>query len=194
MTFTVLAVCTGNICRSPAVETLLRHTLDGSVVVGSAGTGAVVGHPVAEPMAALLADDGFAPDGFAARQLTPGLVEEADLVLALTPTHRARVVEAVPAAVRRTLTLTELGRLAGTLPAGAVTGPDDAARLAALLPAALGERPRHAGRRYDDDVVDPYGRSAATYRRSYEQIREALTPVVTALRARGELSPPPRRA
>lgn len=182
MPFTVLAVCTGNICRSPAVETLLRGVLDGSVTVGSAGTHAVVGHPVSAPMAELLADDGFPPAGFAARQLVPALVEQADLVLALTPAHRAAVVEQVPRAVHRTLTLRELGRLSGTLGPGTVSGPDDAARLAALLPAALAERPRHAGREHHDVVLDPYGQSAAVYRRSYDQLLDALTPVLEVLR------------
>ena len=183
MSLTVLAVCTGNICRSPAVETLLRSVLDTSVTVGSAGTHALVGHPLAEPMAELLTAGGFPPGDFAARQLTPDLVDQADLILALTPDHRARVVESVPSAVRRTVTVGELGRLSSTLVPGTITGHDDAARLAALLPAALLERPRHAGRHHDDSVVDPYNRSAATYRRSYDQILDALTPVMAALRA-----------
>lgn len=183
MPFAVLAVCTGNICRSPAVETLLRGVLDSSVAVGSAGTNALVGQPVAGPMAELLTAGGFPPAGFAARQLTPELISGADLVLTLTPAHRAWVVDRVPSAVRRTLTVRELGRLSSTLKPGTVVGQDDAARLAALLPAALQERPRHAGRHHDDDVVDPYGRSAATYRRSYDQILDALTPMMAALRA-----------
>jgi protein-tyrosine phosphatase len=183
MSFTVLAVCTGNICRSPAVETLLRSVLDQSVTVHSAGTHALVGRSIAEPMADLLTAGGFPPAEFAARQLTPDLVEQADLILALTPEHRARVVERVPSAVRRTVTVTELGRLSSTLVPGTVFGQDDAARLAALVPAALLERPRHVGRHHDDDVVDPYRRSAATYRRSYDQILDALTPMMAALRA-----------
>jgi protein-tyrosine phosphatase len=184
MAFTVLAVCTGNICRSPAVETLLRTVLDPSVTVHSAGTNALVGRPIADPMAELLTAGGFPPGGeFAARQLTPALVEEADLVLALTTRHRARVVESVPSAVRRTVTVAELGRLSSTLAPGSVVGQDDAARLTALLPAALQERPRHVGRHHDDDIVDPYRRSAATYRRSYDQILDALTPMMAALRA-----------
>jgi protein-tyrosine phosphatase len=181
--FRVLAVCTGNICRSPAVEMLLRGVLDTSVTVGSAGTNALVGHPVAEPMADLLTASGFPSAGFAARQLSPVLVEEADLILALTTEHRSRVVEAVPAAVRHTVTIAELGRLSSTLAPGTVIGRDDAARLGALLPAALQERPRHVGRSHHDGIVDPYRRASATYRRSFDQIVDALTPVVAALRA-----------
>lgn len=181
MPFTVLAVCTGNVCRSPAVETLLRGVLDSSVIIGSAGTRALAGSPVAPPMADLLTADGFPPSGFVARQITAELVEQADLVLALTPAHRPPVLEYVPSAVRRTLTLKELGRLSSTLSGDAVGGEDDAARLSALLHAALLQRPLHVGR-HDDEVVDPYGRTAAVYRRSYDQILRALDPVMAALR------------
>jgi protein-tyrosine phosphatase len=183
MSLTVLAVCTGNICRSPAVETLLRSVLDSSVDVSSAGTHALVGHPISEPMAELLTAGGFPPAEFAARQLTRELVEQADLILALTPDHRTRVVEAVPSAVHRTVTVAELGRLSSTLTPGSVFGQDDAARLATLVPAALLERPHHVGRHHDDEVIDPYRRSADTYRRSYDQILDALTPMMAALRA-----------
>ena len=52
--FSILAVCTGNVCRSPAVERLLASKLGPTVSVRSAGTHALVGHPISEPMAALL--------------------------------------------------------------------------------------------------------------------------------------------
>lgn len=183
MTLTVLTVCTGNICRSPAVETLLRAALDPSVTIVSAGTSAVVGAGISPPMGALLTADGLDSAAFVARQLTPEMIRGADLVLALTVAHRAWIVDREPAAVRRTLTLRELARLSGTLAPGAAPGSTDAERLAALVPAALLERPRHAGRSHDDDVVDPYGRSERTYRESYQQIRTALAPIVMALRS-----------
>ncbi|WP_111467678.1 hypothetical protein [Cereibacter changlensis] len=41
-------VCVGNICRSPVGERLLAAELEG-VTVGSAGLGALVGHP-ADPL------------------------------------------------------------------------------------------------------------------------------------------------
>lgn len=187
MPYNVLTVCTGNICRSPAAEALLRSRLDASVQVRSAGTGALVGHPVPARMAELVTAAGGDVAHFAARQATPAMIQESDLILALTVRHRAWVVDQVPAAVRRTLTLRELGRLVSTIPPGVFdpsTLPDDAARLAALLPLALGERRRHAGRRHDDDVVDPYGRSGAAYRTSFDQITSGLTPVLRAIAAR----------
>src|SRR4051812_10984921 len=75
--FTVLFVCTGNICRSPVAERVARAFLDAAlgaeaacIHLGSAGTRAVVGSGVHPDSAAVLAGLGGKPAGFAARQLT----------------------------------------------------------------------------------------------------------------------------
>lgn len=189
----VLAVCTGNICRSPAVERLLAAGLGAAypgapggglapaVVVASAGTGALVGSPVAPPMAALLREHGAVTEGFVARRLTAAMVAEADLVLALTRRHRSSVVELVPSAVRRTFTLREFARLVTAVDPAQLPGADSttADRLAALVPAAALQRGFPAG---DDDVVDPYGGSAALYRRSFDQLAPAVRAIVAAAR------------
>jgi protein-tyrosine phosphatase len=182
---TVLAVCTGNVCRSPAVERLLRQAFGpgSGIRVVSAGTGALVGEPIHPPMAALLREAGADAEDFAARGLTEDLVRRGDLVLALTREHRGDVVELAPAAVRRTFTLRELARLAervdpGALDAAAGPGATPAARLAALLPLAAAQR--SAVPAEQDDVVDPYRQDAAVYRRSFDQI----TPAVAAIARR----------
>ncbi|WP_418608121.1 hypothetical protein [Georgenia sp. SUBG003] len=112
--FTILTVCTGNICRSPAVEHLFRAAFGATsgVTVASAGTGALVGQPVHGPMADLLRGVDVDPDGFAARRVTEQMLRGADLVLPLTRDHRAQVVDLAPAAVRRTFTVREFARLA----------------------------------------------------------------------------------
>ena len=118
----VLVVCTGNICRSPAAQLVLGAALDDSVVVASAGTGAVVGAPVAPGMARLLADRGLDPSGFVARALTEDQVRSADLVLTMTRRHRTAVLELAPWALRRTFLFTELTSIAerlGAPPPGA---------------------------------------------------------------------------
>lgn len=174
-TLVVLVVCTGNICRSPAAELLLRARLGAcsGIVVASAGTAARVGEGVAAPMTRLLRERGLEPDGFAARQLVDGLVSAADVVLTMTAAQRSSVVSAVPAALRRTFTLRELAGLA------AVVGPelepgDPAARLAALVRAA----PRGRGHRQTgpehDDVADPYRGPDAGYASSLRAIEAAV--------------------
>lgn len=183
--FTVLTVCTGNICRSPAVERLLVARLgpDADVRVVSAGTRALVGHPVSGPMVPLMVAADASADGFAARQLTAEMIREADLVLPLTRQHRSAVVELVPAAVRRTFTLLELARLAGTVDPDAIPGGSPAQRLTALVPLLAGERARHHHRPgFDDDVPDPYGRGDAVYARVFAAIEPAVDAVARLAR------------
>lgn len=174
--FTVLTVCTGNICRSPAVERLLAAALgpDSGVRVESAGVAAVVGAPVAPLMAARLGAAGVSPEDFAARQVTEHMVRDADLVLALTRRHRSALVELSPAAVRRTFTLRELARLAAAVDPGALPPGSAAERLSALVPLATAHRGTHRVRPEDDDVVDPWGHDARTYARSFEQLAPAV--------------------
>ncbi len=182
--FTVLAVCTGNICRSPAVERLLVAELgpDSDIHVASAGVGAVVGAPISPPMASLLAEAGAVAGGFIARQLTEQVVRDADLVLALTKGHRSQVVSLHPGAVRRTFTVRELARLAGAVDPAAIPSGSHATRLAALLPLAAAQRGQRPGGPGEDDVVDPYGGDAALYRRSFDELGPAVLEIVRIIR------------
>jgi protein-tyrosine phosphatase len=68
--FSVLAVCPGNVCRSPAVERLLICKLSSTVAVNSAGTHTLIGHPISDPMAVLPQDSGLDPDSFEGRRLS----------------------------------------------------------------------------------------------------------------------------
>lgn len=183
--YTVLAVCTGNICRSPAVERLLAGELgtDSGVRVASAGVGAIVGAPIPAPMASLLRAAGGSPDGFAARQLTEQMLRDSDLVLALTRAHRSRIVELCPDVVRRTFTLRELARLAGGVDPATVRAGTAGERLAALLSLAAAQRGLRPGAPDEDDVVDPYGGDDALYRRSFGELQPAVAEIVRVVRS-----------
>ena len=92
----VLAVCTGNIGRSPMMERILRRDLEvvglsGQVVVGSAGTWAREGQPMETFAEQVLRERGADVSAFGARPLGDALVEEADLILTATREHRAAV-------------------------------------------------------------------------------------------------------
>lgn len=183
--FTILAVCTGNICRSPAIERWLRLGLreEDGIHVASAGVHAVVGAPVSPPMAALIVEGGGDARAFAARQISAELVRDASLVLTATRGHRASVLGLVPAAVRRTFTLREFARLAGRVDAAdldraAPASAGAAARLRVLVPLAYRRRADLIVPADEDDVVDPIGRPLAVYRRSAAQIRPAVDAIV----------------
>ena len=182
----ILFVCTGNVCRSPLMERLLVARLDdslgagvrsGQIAVTSAGTAALVGRPMTAEAAGELIRLGGDPAGFAARRLTTAIVERADLVVTATRAHRAEVVTLAPRANRYTFTLLELSRLLRDVDPSSLPG-DARSRARGLAAAAATRRglrpPVPAGA---DDVIDPYGRGPAEYRRTSDQ----LAPPVDAL-------------
>src|SRR5215213_1621135 len=176
--FSILAVCTGNVCRSPAVERLLATKLGPTITVSSAGTHALVGHPISEPMAALLHDSGIETNRFEARRLSEQMLKEADLILTMTRAQRGLGVELWPAAVRRAFTLREFARLLSSVDPAALPAGPPAERLRAAIPLAAAGRGRQRMSPEEDDVVDPFRLSNAVYAASFAQIRSAVETVV----------------
>ncbi|KPV39580.1 hypothetical protein AN478_10595 [Thiohalorhabdus denitrificans] len=79
----VLIVCTGNICRSPMAEALLRAHAGDRLRVESAGVGALQDRE-ADPVAvALMAERGLDLGGHQARQIDLELAQQFDLLLAM---------------------------------------------------------------------------------------------------------------
>ena len=97
----VLIVCVGNICRSPMAEALLRHELreQEEITVESAGLGAMVDWPAAEHAEALLRERGIDISAHRARQLTPEILHEADLILVMEAEHK-KAIEAEDSTAR----------------------------------------------------------------------------------------------
>lgn len=82
----ILVICTGNICRSPLAEALLRAQLP-DLEVGSAGIGALVGHEADVNAAAVAIEQGLDVSAHRARQLDDALIADSDLVLAMDNGH-----------------------------------------------------------------------------------------------------------
>lgn len=179
-TFTILLVCTGNICRSCVAERLFTALLP-TVAVRSAGTHALVGQPIADPMLPLLRRAGADPDDFAARQLTERLIRDADLILTLTREHRAAVVELWAGSVRRVFTLREFARLLTDVDVDQLPRADVASRLRAAMPLAAAQRRQLNQPAEIDDVADPYRRPEAEYQRAFQEIQSAVVGIAAAV-------------
>jgi protein-tyrosine phosphatase len=176
MSFHVLAVCIGNVCRSPLMEELLRRRLPDGVTVSSAGVRAMVGDPMDTHAAAELARLGGNADGLRARQFQSRMAAEAQLVLTATSEVRSRVLEEAPAALKRSFTVLEFAYLARAAPPGMTDWSELVAWAATNRSLALGQ---------ELDVVDPMGRSPEVHREAADAIDQATAELAGVLRLSG---------
>jgi len=142
----VLLVCTGNTCRSPMAELLMRRRLaklfkcdmeeleDRGVIVASAGIAAAAGCPPSTEAVHVMKEQELDLSRHESQPMSDALVRHADLILTMTAGHREAIVSRWPEAAERT-------------------------RL--LLPDQT-------------DVPDPIGGTMEAYRRCAEQIETAV--------------------
>jgi protein-tyrosine phosphatase len=172
------------------MELLLSEALDDSVEVTSGGTYGMPSWPVSPPMAELLLETtgtaSFAEkvENFRSQRLTEQMVNDADLILTATGGHRSEVLNLSPLALKRTMSLGELARLAQSVdPANWANATTDAERLKVLIPAAMAARHANPAGPEADDIIDPYKRSAQTYQLSHNQIKTHIKNLTNALHA-----------
>lgn len=109
----VLFVCTANICRSPMAETIFDALVSDAGIsyeARSAGVAALVGEPMAPNAAAALEEVGVYAGEHHARQVIKPMLEEADLVLAMTPKHVAALRRLSEVSSHKIYTLPEYAR------------------------------------------------------------------------------------
>lgn len=169
----ILFVCTGNICRSPSAERLAIAFAEKRGIkdfrASSAGTLAVISHPMHREAAAVLESLGGESGNFAARQLSAKIANDADLILTMTREHRDRVLELAPRKLRQTFTLREASQIIAQF------GPADIGQLASLR--------THLRANADLDIADPIGQGPDTFAAVGSQIASLLPPVLEAATA-----------
>jgi len=106
---TVLFVCTGNVCRSPMAEGLLRNALKGSnrIRVVSAGVGAIDGQAPSSHAVQALLELGIDISRQRSRMLTGELVGLADYIFGMTHGHVDAINLLYPQAADKTFLLRE---------------------------------------------------------------------------------------
>ncbi|MCU0272156.1 MAG: hypothetical protein MUE34_02890 [Acidimicrobiales bacterium] len=176
----ILVVCTGNTCRSPMAEGLLRHHLGGSgldLLVESAGTLGWNERPATPHAVEVLRERGIDIETHRSRKLSGDDVRAAQLVLVMTRIHAGAVLAHDPTARDRTFLPAELLRLAqasGGRP-GAVPFGTWIAQLGAARPAGpIG--------RAQEEVADPAGEPLEVYRATADRLERTVERLVALLR------------
>ena len=172
----ILFVCTGNICRSPMGEALLRHILDerdcSDVEIASVGTWAYYGQTATREAVETLRRRGIDLSAHRSRAVDIEELRAADIIVAMTSVHVREISALVPEVADRIVLVKELREIR----AREVTsdaGPDERAR--SLL---RGERP--AWRR-SLDVDDPIGLPVSAYERALGEIQAGVEVIADAI-------------
>jgi len=145
---TILFVCTGNVCRSPMAEGLVRDLSKGrtdlQLQVMSAGLGALDGHPPSEFAVQVMAELGIDISYYRSQSLRVSPVEQADFIFTMTRQQQDAIHTIYPAAAEKTFLLREF---------------EDAE--------VIGK-----------DIADPIGQPLEVYRRIRDQIHASLPSIL----------------
>ncbi|HEX7136110.1 MAG TPA: hypothetical protein VF228_26250 [Iamia sp.] len=178
----MLVVCTGNQCRSPMGEVLLRDRLARAGVEAHVHSAGLVseGVPASPNGVKVMARRGLDLSGHRSQPLTAEAVAHADLIIGMAREHVREAVVLDDTSLGRTFTLRELARRArragprGIGPDGTLEPLDDW-----LARVSAGRRTAELlGSSTEDDVADPIGLSRRTYERTAQEIEELVDAVV----------------
>ncbi|HHY73838.1 MAG TPA: low molecular weight protein arginine phosphatase [Bacillus bacterium] len=105
----ILFICTGNTCRSPMAEAILRHRTNNRYEVKSAGIFAHDGSTASPHSIEVLKKQSISID-HKSKQLTTELVTWSDLILTMGKSHKEMILERYPKAFDKVFSLKEFAQ------------------------------------------------------------------------------------
>jgi len=183
----VLIVCTGNTCRSPMAEAILKDLAARGgkpLEVRSAGVAAANGTPISPGAAEALRRRKLDAPG-PSTTLTADEVLWANVILTMTSGHKRAILERYPQALSKTYTLKEYALRGDPV----MDDVAEAERLYSewqvkrLLGQSLSEEEKarlfELQRKIPDfDIADPYGGPLSLYERTADEIEDVLMTLI----------------
>ena len=155
----IIFVCTGNTCRSPMAEILLKAELKNrgwkGITVTSAGISARRGNTINAKSLQVLQENGFEVEKFSSKRLTDKMMKDAYAIVCMTEAQRDYLLDARWQAMRKSgeenfeNNVFSFGEIAGY------------------------------------EILDPYGKDIDCYRYVYELIKGGMSALIEKLQLRG---------
>lgn len=109
-TLKVLIVCTGNTCRSPMGEGILKHLskkYDIEIEVKSAGIAAFDGDVASKNAVLALDNIGIDISNHKSHQLHRDMIDESDVILTMTRNHKDSIIARFPNSINKVYSLND---------------------------------------------------------------------------------------
>jgi protein-tyrosine-phosphatase len=186
----ILFVCTGNTCRSPMAEGVLKQMAEKrgmNLTVRSAGIAAAQGTPMSHHAATILEKQGIGIR-HSAQSATAKLIDWADLILTMTLSHKRTVIQAFPQALDKIHLLKEYVEdnpevLSNIAESESFYSELEMKRVLSQ-PISVMERQRVwelENRLPEYDIFDPFGGTLADYERCAEELQQHAAKLIKLL-------------
>ncbi|PAB58309.1 low molecular weight protein arginine phosphatase [Anaeromicrobium sediminis] len=114
----ILFVCTGNTCRSPMAEALMKKLIEKhnlNINIYSAGIFTMDGLSPSENSILAMDEIGINIRDYKSNTITRELINNSDLILTMTENHKQKILQIIPKISNKIYTLKEYGKVNGDI-------------------------------------------------------------------------------